>query len=800
MANGIKLELDLEAQRAIRTLSKLTKDMDKFGKTSEKSVNRISSSFSVLQGVVGGAAIVGGFRLLSRTFINASRDAIEFSKSLAEINTILDDNQQITEENRRTFLRFSSQFTGTAVTQARGFYNIVSAGITDTAEAMGVLAVANKAAVAGLTSIDSAAKVLVSSINAFGKDSIPNAAFAADKLFLAVRRGQLTFNDLSNGIGRSLAIASKAGLKFGELTGTLAFLTKTGISTEEAVTGIRQLLVSVIKPSEGAAKVARDLGIEFNTAAIRSKGFPAFLQQLIEKTGGSEEQLAKLFPNVRALTPILQTAGKGFKEFSEIVEEAIGDTTGTTDKAFKRISDSAGFQLERLGQQLKNLPQQFLVSFEEPLADATKAVRAFISENGIGLIGKGINFAINAFGFFDAAIVKTKNFIADIANFLLSVGVKWSEFVLNVNQAAQSVQKFLGLPVAEAQKKEEAALKSRIMALKEAIKVGEEEQGERLASYKERSKLVADFQNKVNESIAKEEAANKRKNENLLAQDKEYFEQKQEQATNASTNQFNALQELKAAQVELEAQQETEAQIVKDLQRSEEFEKLRAGLGQEQALRAITRAKELQESGKQVEAKKVLSDSLRKAEQQNIFAVQKYEELSNKQRLANLKGTLGNISSLMSQSNETLFNIGKAAAVGQATIDGIAAVQKALASAPPPINFALAGLVGVATAANIAKIASTPKPKFNEGGFINAGASTGDLVDVRAQRGEAILNPSQQRNFMELANGAGGNGELLASIDDKLSLLIQKDTVLMANGRAIAQTVREEIRNGFRIA
>jgi hypothetical protein len=77
----------------------------------------------------------------------------------------------------------------------------------------------------------------------------------------------------------------------------------------------------------------------------------------------------------------------------------------------------------------------------------------------------------------------------------------------------------------------------------------------------------------------------------------------------------------------------------------------------------------------------------------------------NKQRSENMKSTLGTIATLSSSSSKELAAIGKAAAISTATIDGYAAVQKALASAPPPFNFALAAAVGVATAANIAKIA-----------------------------------------------------------------------------------------------
>ena len=74
----------------------------------------------------------------------------------------------------------------------------------------------------------------------------------------------------------------------------------------------------------------------------------------------------------------------------------------------------------------------------------------------------------------------------------------------------------------------------------------------------------------------------------------------------------------------------------------------------------------------------------------------------------------GSLATLSKSGNKKLANIGKAAAVAQATIDGILAVQKALAAAPPPVNYALAAAVGVAAAANVAAIM---KNGYENGGY-----------------------------------------------------------------------------------
>jgi hypothetical protein len=93
--------------------------------------------------------------------------------------------------------------------------------------------------------------------------------------------------------------------------------------------------------------------------------------------------------------------------------------------------------------------------------------------------------------------------------------------------------------------------------------------------------------------------------------------------------------------------------------------------------------------------------SEREAAQAKAAVNQQYNEL----RLNQASEFFGNLATLSDSSNKTLHAIGKAAAIAQATIDGILAVQKALASAPPPFNYALAAAAGVAAAVNVAKIA-----------------------------------------------------------------------------------------------
>lgn len=81
-------------------------------------------------------------------------------------------------------------------------------------------------------------------------------------------------------------------------------------------------------------------------------------------------------------------------------------------------------------------------------------------------------------------------------------------------------------------------------------------------------------------------------------------------------------------------------------------------------------------------------------------------------KLGIVSGALGQLSDVVGRETA----VGKGLAVAQATIDGFLAVQKALASAPPPFNFIAASAVGIATLANIRKIIATKVPGQASGG------------------------------------------------------------------------------------
>lgn len=177
----------------------------------------------------------------------------------------------------------------------------------------------------------------------------------------------------------------------------------------------------------------------------------------------------------------------------------------------------------------------------------------------------------------------------------------------------------------------------------------------------------------------------------------------------------------------------------------------------------------------------------------------KFKEQEEKTRAENLRGSLGYISTLMQSNIKELFFIGKAAAMAQGFIDAQAAVLRALSSAPPPFNFALAGAVGAAAAVNLGRIASQQPPAFEDGGIVGGNSFSGDRVMARVNSGEMVLNRQQQARLFKMANSSESSNASNGRIDQALSMMseiLSQPVSIQIDGREIINVTRSQLASG----
>lgn len=167
----------------------------------------------------------------------------------------------------------------------------------------------------------------------------------------------------------------------------------------------------------------------------------------------------------------------------------------------------------------------------------------------------------------------------------------------------------------------------------------------------------------------------------------------------------------------------------------------------------------------------------------------KMEMELDKQRAANFESTLNFISTLSRSKNKELALIGKAAAISQATIDTYVAVNRALASAPPPYNFILAGLVGTAGFANVARIGGV---QLAQGGMVLPRGGGVPATIAEAGHAEAVIPLDDERTRDKLQSSGFGGG---LTVNITAGVIIGGEDSMRALAREIDKHLFELQRN-----
>ncbi|MBM1183509.1 tape measure protein [Pseudomonas lundensis] len=127
---------------------------------------------------------------------------------------------------------------------------------------------------------------------------------------------------------------------------------------------------------------------------------------------------------------------------------------------------------------------------------------------------------------------------------------------------------------------------------------------------------------------------------------------------------------------------------------------------------------------------------------QSRESLTKIEGAKNAAIITSSADFFGNMATLSQSGNKKLAEVGKAAAIAQATMQGFVAVQNALAVQPYPLGMALAVSAGVVAAANVASIAGVG---FSGGGYTGPGGVHEEAGVVH--KGEVVWSQKDIQRF-----------------------------------------------------
>jgi TP901 family phage tail tape measure protein len=229
---------------------------------------------------------------------------------------------------------------------ANSLYYAASAGIP-MARVMGVVRGSAKAASMGMGDAADVARYLTTVLNVYGEKNM-NVTHGMNALVGAVKLGTGEASDYAKSLGRVISPAQQVGVSLNSLIGLMASATDAGQDVFTAGTGIRQMLVTLIKPSSQVKAGFKAVGLSLGGVRreIREKGVWAAIQSMITATHGSKTALAQMFPNIRALNTLLSLTGRHTAGTAKIMTQSM-HLAGGAAKAWAISQQSASVKLHK---------------------------------------------------------------------------------------------------------------------------------------------------------------------------------------------------------------------------------------------------------------------------------------------------------------------------------------------------------------------------------------------------------------------------------------------------------------------
>ena len=329
------------------------KEMEGVGTTATKSAKQQSAMRTAMTKQVSTMRMVGRGMTKYLTLpvvgvgVAAGAMAIDFEHEMHNVNSIAQLPQKQFERLNQQVLDLAGPVAQAPKTLAEGMYDLVSSGF-DAHESLTILKSSALAASAGLTTSEVATKAVAASINAYQLKA-KDAGHISDTLFETVNRGVLSFDDLASTIGDVLPFASQVGVNLNELGAAVSTMTKAGINPSETMTRLKNVMVTMLKPGKDLSSRLKELGTT-GEEIVAKHGLQGAIE-LITK-GMSKEQIAGLFPNIRALGGVLALTGSNAARAREDLA-AFGNTAGATQKVLHEQEKSVAFQAQRAWAELQ---------------------------------------------------------------------------------------------------------------------------------------------------------------------------------------------------------------------------------------------------------------------------------------------------------------------------------------------------------------------------------------------------------------------------------------------------------------
>ncbi len=409
------LKINANTTQLVAALEDSQKRIDRFGRKTKALGKNMA-----LMGGAGAAA----FGLMAK-------GSADFESGMAEVNTLVGLSEGQLDSLSRGVRDLSTEFGLNAVDATKALYQAISAG-QEPAKVLGFLEVAARASVGGVTDLTTSVDGLTNILNAF-KLGTEDAERVSDIMFRTVALGKTTMDELSSSFFQASPIAKATGVSVEELAAAVATVTLAGTPTKVAMTGLRQAMVSLQKPTVDMKGALDKMGFSSGTAAIEALGLVGTLDAVRQATEGDAEAFAKAIGSVEALTPVLQLTGGNLSVFEDILKD-VSNSAGSTGKAFDIMAETTAHQFAIMRAKISDVSMT--------IGDALLPVLQDLLKQVIPVIEKFAAWAKDNQGLIKIIAIATAG-VAALGATLFTVGLVLGPLVKTFTLATKGIGLFL---------------------------------------------------------------------------------------------------------------------------------------------------------------------------------------------------------------------------------------------------------------------------------------------------------------------------------------------------------------------
>ena len=342
-------------------------------KAAQRQVGLLNNATKGLLNTMGPLAVAFSGVALVRNYFKGFNEAEKANQALKTLGVEAEvlNSKLLEVSNSLGGLYSQTQLTTAA-------YDVASAGFVKASDAAAILEASAHGAKGGLSDLGTVANALTSVLNAYGK-SADESERLVDGFIQTQNDGKIILDQYAKFIGRLAPTAAATNVSIEELNAAISTITAQGVPVQATFTGLNQALVSILKPSAEAEKLAKKLGIEFNETGLRSKGFADFMAEVKEKTGGSTTALVKLFGSVDALKAVLPLLNDDLVSFNKNLEKQT-QSAGTATDASNLMSQTLSSQFSDVVNTVGNLVRALDQALGPALKDILTTIKNIVGK------------------------------------------------------------------------------------------------------------------------------------------------------------------------------------------------------------------------------------------------------------------------------------------------------------------------------------------------------------------------------------------------------------------------------------